>query len=247
MNELMDSYQTMLNLCLDKFKFRTQELTQSEAKEIVKELQRELSKSNIKAIRNDKALEKIISRRLDEIVVEYMGLMHANKINQNRQLELLHNGMDITEMKDIEYSKVDVHINDITRNVTDSVITHINFENRETPLPYDISRNVERIVSKIISEDRLRFINSRIDKICEAVLEQMKQEKNYFSKEYYKLSNPKKEPQKSTSKLRTEVKNGKLYTYDEYGFVVKVEELGELSPEGVFDEPHESENAKLFR
>ena len=235
LEKLVEEYSKKIQVDVEVFDSQTKEIKNKIVKKMCDDIEDELHRlRGVRVIDNDRVLKEKIDSKIDKIIDEYMIVVFGNKINQNRQLYNLNNGMPIEQLKGIDYDVIEFKeqkIESITETIVGNVLNHIYFENQNNSM-YDQKKNdVKRIVEEEITSKKIKLTIEEINNIYESTLEKMNSEKNDFCRNYGEI---KYNQQNTQRELRQEVKDGNLYTYDG-DFIENIEPI------------EESENARRFK
>lgn len=228
---LMKAYERRLWNYEDDFKISCEEIINKKSKTICDHLEDELHQiGGIRVIDNDNDLRKRIIKKIEDVLAEYKDVIRLNVEKQSNQLVDLKNGMSIYDMKGINYEEINFDkLNDITRSITDSLITHINFENQNNSMYHQKIRKVEELVKQEVNPDKIKNILDEINNIYEEIIgrmnDQCKEFNQIMGEIQYKEDNPIQEISKNEQPFLTD---------------------NQLSTEGIFDN-YESENARIFK
>lgn len=233
--QLMKAYERKIISYPNDFKNESYELINKISKKICLELEDELHQiGGVRVIDNDKDLRKRIVDKVELVSYQYMEIIQANREKQLNQLTDLYNGMSINDMVGIEYEEISIdNLNEITRKITDSLMTHINFENQNNSMYHQKIRQVEQIVKQEITTEKIETIINELEEIYNNYMNYMIQQCNEFRQImndiYYQEEN-----------------SNQNISQNEQAFLNNDESMNQLSTQGIFDN-YESENAKAFK
>lgn len=175
------------------FLAETQEINEVFASRICDDIREQIYMlKGVNIPQNDLRLNKKVTDEIDSVINEYGYVIHANKINQEKELSNLFQDMPIEQMDNIQFSDISV-LNEteaIRRKITDRIITYFNFENQSNSMYWEKSKQVEEIVRKRVNKDDIQTVINNIDNIYLEIMQQMKEQNKTFIEEFsYKKGN----------------------------------------------------------
>lgn len=136
--------------------------------------------------KNDPRLKHKIIEEVNTIVNQYGDVIEGNKTNQINQLYGIYDETNVNGVDDIDFKKIDIEkqLETIRTNIINRIITYFNFENKNNTMYWEKSSQVEEIVKREITLDKIQFISQQIESIYLETLEMMKTHQEKFNNDF---------------------------------------------------------------